>query len=87
MAHKEKVDDGGPAFPVPSVGTGDPRDGMTQGSNGMTLRQYYAGEALKGYLSNPDVLNHPSYSRESLSDECCRMADALIAALKKEPPQ
>lgn len=23
--------DGGPAFPVPSAGTGDPRDGMTQG--------------------------------------------------------
>lgn len=40
--------DGGPAFPVPSVGTGDPRDGMTVGHNGMSLRDWFAGQALIG---------------------------------------
>jgi hypothetical protein len=36
------LEHGGPAFPIPPVGTGDPRDGMAGGSSGMTLREYAA---------------------------------------------
>ena len=46
-----KINDGGPAFPVPSVGTGDPRDGMTRGSDGMSVRTWLAGQAMNGILS------------------------------------
>ena len=46
-----KINDGGPAFPVPSVGTGDPRDGMTRGSDGMSVRTWLAGQAMSGILS------------------------------------
>ena len=56
--------EGEPAFPSPSVGTGDPRDGMTTGSPGMTLRQWYIGQALMGICANPesvkeDFLHYP----------------------------
>ena len=44
--------DGGPAFPIPSVGTGDPRDGMTCGSQGMSMWDFFAAAALQGLLSN-----------------------------------
>lgn len=37
--------DGGPAFPITPVGTGDPRDGMSTGSSGMSLRDWFAGQA------------------------------------------
>lgn len=44
---KPKIDHGGPAFPtdviIGNVGT--------RGHPGMTLRQWYAGEALKGILA------------------------------------
>jgi hypothetical protein len=40
-------DDGGPAFPIPPVGTGDPRDGMAGGSSGMSLRDYFAAAATE----------------------------------------
>jgi hypothetical protein len=38
-------DDGGPAFPLAPVGTGDPRDGMAGGSVGMSFRDWFAGTA------------------------------------------
>lgn len=45
------INDGGPAFPLPPVGTGDPRDGMAGGSPGMSLRAWFAGQAMNGILS------------------------------------
>ena len=34
---------GGPAFPIPPFGTGDPRDGLSTSWEGMTLRDWFAG--------------------------------------------
>ncbi len=45
---------GGPFFPIPPCGTGDPRDGMTTGREGATLLDYFAGQALAGMESLPD---------------------------------
>ena len=56
----EKINDGGPAFPVSSVGTGDPRDGMTTGSPGMTLRDWFASHA-----SENDIRRHQSIIERS----------------------
>jgi hypothetical protein len=52
----EPINDGGPAFPIPPVGTGDPRDGMTVGSSGMSLRDYFAAHAINevGWYENMD---------------------------------
>ena len=41
--------DGGPAFPIPS-------DGMTAGHNGMSLRDYFAGQALAGITGNSQLM-------------------------------
>jgi len=51
------MDDGGPAF-----GTGNPEQG---GWEGMTLRQWYAGMALQGMISNlRDCLNIVKLTKE-----------------------
>lgn len=52
----DQIDDGGPAFPVPPVGTGDPRDGMTTGHDGMTLRDWFAGQEK---IDPDDVFDWP----------------------------
>lgn len=54
----ETKNDGGPAFPIPPVGTGDPRDGMSSGSSGLTMRDWFASQAneedLVPYLPKSD---------------------------------
>jgi hypothetical protein len=44
-----EIDDGGPAFPGVVAS-----DAMSE-EWGMTLRDYFAGQALKGLLSNPKL--------------------------------
>jgi hypothetical protein len=45
-------DDGGPAFPSPPIGTGDPRDGMSGGCFGMSLRDHFAEHAPASEIDN-----------------------------------
>ena len=74
-AATEKKSDGGPAFPQSeSWGTSRPVPG------GMTLRQYFAGQAMMGTLANPDLVDQPSHVAECSVEQ----ADALIAELEKE---
>lgn len=62
--------DGGPAFP---------RDGNC--SNGMTLRQYYAGQALIPIITNAAAFN--AQSPAHIARMAIEAADALIAELEK----
>ena len=66
MSHEEP-DDGGPAFPA-----------MLPGGNyctpGMTLRDYFAAQALTGLISQCDMPNEV-YAKMSYS-----IADAMLAA-------
>lgn len=73
-------DDGGPAFPDPARAGGHCMD------TGMSLRDWFAGQALTGDLSNPeggtwdnDVDAHFLKERAILF---YRIADAMIAARK-----
>lgn len=64
--------DGGPAFPVPDLHPG----AMQVGSNGMSLRDWFAGQALAGMLSSefrPDG-NQPK------ADWAYELADAMLKA-------
>lgn len=65
-------DDGGPAFPM-STGYGYEQTGMT-------LRQWFAGQALAGLCANPN--NH------NIQEVCARIsyaqADAMIAEGNKD---
>jgi hypothetical protein len=64
--------DGGPAFPL-TASTGDPRDGVYC-QNGMTLRDWFAGQAL---ISAPQ---DGRFTTEELADGCYEMADAMLKA-------
>lgn len=48
----EKINDGGPAFPDLYQ---DSHSGAYQHHNGMSLRDYFAGQALSGLCANQDV--------------------------------
>ena len=76
--------EGEPAFPSPPVGTGDPRDGMTTGSPGMTLRQWYIGKALQGLCANPDLTQNKA---ELIGELSIYQADAVMALLYPQPKE
>ena len=72
--------DGGPAFPQPCGSNGYPANspyGIAGG--GMSLREYYAGQALSGLMANEN--NRAAYDPESCASECIKYADALIKEL------
>jgi len=73
---QQPIDDGGTAFPhthTSSLGV--------SWQTGMSYRQWLAGMAMQGMLSNPDV----SLSTvELLARESLTFADAMIAEQKKD---
>lgn len=63
-----QIADGGPAFPsdyIPGTAT----------TPGMSLRQYYAGQALAGLISH-----YGNESHEAAAEQSFKLADAMIAA-------
>lgn len=64
---------GGPAFPTVSASVHLPH-------HGMSLRTYFAGQAMIGLLSN----NETAYSPAQNAQDAIQYADALIAELGKE---
>jgi hypothetical protein len=74
------VYDGGPAFPVP-VGT--VYDSLAQSPEpGMSLRDYFAGQAMSGRMSQQSV----KASTEHISAWAYRVADAMLRA-RDLPPE
>lgn len=68
---------GGPAFPRAA-------SELNYDSEGMTLRQYYAGQALIGSLAGRQGgLSHAIANSKSVAQDCLLLADALIAAERK----
>lgn len=83
----EKIDDGGAAFPRPAGP--EPRvNTYHEYQDGMSLRAYFAGQALAGILSKtPLRMNVP---REAAEDEIAciargavLVADTLLQALRE----
>lgn len=69
-----------PAFPQQAVGGETVREGMT-------LRDYFAGQALTGLIET-----HPYWPQEHHTSEAYKLADAMLAARAKrgsaaKPPQ
>lgn len=64
-----------PAFPCSGT------EGVNPESLGMTLRQYYAGLAMRGLLAADDA---DAKSAAIIATQATECADALIAALAKE---
>jgi hypothetical protein len=65
-------DDGGPAFPSDSVNKQFPTN------EGMSLRDWFAGQALAGIAANE------SYSEKQTAEFCFQIADLMIEVRKKD---
>ena len=64
------------AFPThDSHEDSDPRERILQG--GMTLRDYFAGQALAGFMANT---RRPTTMAEDDATWCYSIADAMLAA-------
>lgn len=62
--------DGGPAFPTKVHGN----EGVDWVEPGMTLRDWFAGQALAGWVSDPELTQtYPEVARG-----CYEFADAMI---------
>lgn len=71
-----KQNDGGPAFPVPlNIHVGEVRKENSP-YDGMTLRDYFAGQALVGLCQSGVDLN---YDEAHIASVCGRLADAMLA--------
>jgi hypothetical protein len=73
--------DGGPAFPVLRE-TENPDIPLFMASSGMTLRDWFAGQALAGLVA----LSRPDSSVTSDTLLAYRLADAMLAARKNTNP-
>jgi len=65
--------DGGPAFPVPD--THHPDGQIQYGTNGMSLRDWFAGQALAGLVSE-----HGRYDSTGAALDAYSIADAMLRA-------
>jgi hypothetical protein len=71
-----KIEDGGPAFPVhggKGADIDDPRNRILGG--GMTLWDWFAGQALAGMLTSPDYSNRPA---SLLAKWAYELSDAML---------
>jgi hypothetical protein len=76
--------DGGSAFPMPDQYAPDGRPIM-QGSNGMTLRDWFAGHVISGFCSDVGgtVINGPILW-DQMAEEAYQAADAMLKAREQQ---
>lgn len=82
MSELTKVDFIEPAFPLPNERDAD-GNGLVQGHPGMTLRDYFAAQAMAGWLASygPEGA-WPEKHLASMAKDAYDMADAMLAARK-----
>jgi hypothetical protein len=75
-----EIKDGGPAFPMPADRDPVTGQGLRQEWDGMTLRDWFAGQALS------EVYDHLKHSRpKDVAELCFDIADAMLAAREDKP--
>lgn len=72
------IEDGGPAFPV--ADTVYPSGAIQSGTYGMSLRDWFAGQALAGLCQN---WNENPMNTKSCADVAYDLADAMLERRKK----
>jgi len=80
-----KRDDGGPAFPQPEI-NGDPVNSWARGCGGLSVRDWFAGQALAGMNKTDKRLAWEIADDDGtdMPDECAKMAYQLADAMLKE---
>ncbi len=76
------IEDGGPAFPVPVTPTRGGGWASCKEVEGMTLRDWFAGQALACVAHEYIGGTTP---KTALAEDCYEMADAMLAARKVKP--
>ena len=72
----DEIKNGGPAFPTKHPAQ-DPRASGFYTEDGMTLRDYFAGQWLMGYMANPEI----GFSDTSVAAaHAYKTADAMLRA-------
>lgn len=74
MSNELKIEDGGPAFPRTGA------DGHTSPQRGMSLRDWFAGQALAGLCQN---WNENPMNTKSCADVAYDLADAMLERRRK----
>ena len=80
----EKIDDGGPAFPVASWINDHGNEVL--GDDGMSLRDWFAGQVLSGQwtLRESEAAHITQPCAEDMARSAYRIADAMLAARKQD---
>lgn len=76
--------DGGPAFPDMTIDWLDSGARHVTRHSGMTLRDWFAGQALAGYASNCDETGLMAWQVENMVRIAYQTADAMLAARDAE---
>ena len=71
--------DGGPAFPLTVP------DKYGRAPSGMSLRDWFAGQALAGLMSDPGLRPCSVEEFEHMAARLYQVADAMLAARQKDP--
>ena len=71
-----RIDDGDPAFPVP----------WEQRANGMSLRDWFAGQALAGVMATEPPNTRHAFDADAVAVRAYFLADAMLAARKQDAP-
>lgn len=76
------INNGGPAFPVAFIQGSDPHGAdADSGNEGMTLRDWFAGQALPIVMKAADARKH---SLQDIGIATYAFADSMIAARAKQ---
>lgn len=76
---------GGPAFPVDQIVERDEKGrmhGHEISSAGISVRDYFAGKALCGYLASVNQDFEPAEYATTIARDCYILADAMLMARK-----
>jgi hypothetical protein len=76
----EQPKDGGPAFPQSDVLREDGAELCRTAYGGMSLRDWFAGQALAGITANPATRGSGDELIGALSVSCYDIADTMLAA-------
>lgn len=82
------IDDGGPAFParIPLIHNDEQgKDYPSYDDTGMSLRDYFAGQAMAAYLSSPTTCRVLTDHAGQCAKRAYIQADAMLAARKAQP--
>jgi hypothetical protein len=75
--------DGGKAFPVLDNARADGSGSLVCFDGGMTLRDYFAGQALAGLTRDPHFDEWSDYEKKLYAHECYAIANAMLAEREK----